>query len=137
MTLIKCRSCEHEISKKAKICPSCGHPNKKASHLSGMQSLGALFFGGATLVVFIGLLDSGSFSSVSNPITTSYLDDIHVQVANDAVDQYRIAKNQGNEIQICVQAGFVSAAYLQAKDAQNYNKWKAVEKTDCTYAGMD
>lgn len=64
------------------------------------------------------------------------LDDIKKQVADDAVNQYNIAKRQGDKIQICVQAGIVSAAYLQAEDEINYNKWKAVEKSDCTNAGM-
>jgi hypothetical protein len=35
-----------------------------------------------------------------------------------------------------VQAGMVSAAYLQANDSFNYNQWKATEKSDCRAAGM-
>jgi len=31
--LIKCKSCDTEISKNAKICPQCGEPNKKKSFL--------------------------------------------------------------------------------------------------------
>jgi hypothetical protein len=61
---------------------------------------------------------------------------IHNQVADDAVQQYEIAKRGGDKMQTCVQAGFVSAAYLQAKDEPNYNKWKATEKADCKAAGM-
>jgi len=33
-------------------------------------------------------------------------------------------------------AGLVSAAYLQAKDEANYNKWKEIEKEDARAAGM-
>ena len=29
MSLIKCKECNHDISKKAKKCPNCGAPNKK------------------------------------------------------------------------------------------------------------
>lgn len=35
MALIKCGGCGQEISKKAKVCPKCGHPNPKAKNLSG------------------------------------------------------------------------------------------------------
>lgn len=59
------------------------------------------------------------------------------QVATDAVKQYMIAKRNGaTPIDICVQAGFVSAAYLQAQDESNYSKWKSIEKSDCEYAGV-
>jgi len=58
---------------------------------------------------------------------------IENKVANDAVQEYEIAKNQGDKTQICVQAGLVSAAYLQAKDESNYQKWKTIEKQDCPY----
>jgi predicted GNAT family acetyltransferase len=61
---------------------------------------------------------------------------IYEKVANDAVDQYQIAKRGGSVIDICVQAGFVSAAYLQAKDEANYQKWKEIEKVDCAAAGV-
>lgn len=42
--------------------------------------------------------------------------------ATDAVTQYEIAKRQGDKMQICVQAGFVTAAFLQAKDEKNYRE---------------
>lgn len=65
------------------------------------------------------------------------MDDIHKQVAEDAVSQYNIAKSSGGDkIDICVQAGLVSAAYLQAQDSLNYSKWKAIEKNDCLAAGL-
>lgn len=61
---------------------------------------------------------------------------IHAKVADDAVEQYGIAKKQGDKVQICAQAGIVSAAYMQAKDEPKYNEWKAVEKADCKAAGI-
>jgi hypothetical protein len=61
---------------------------------------------------------------------------IENQVAADSVKEYTIAKRQGDAMQICVQAGMVSAAYLQANDESNYQKWKAIEKTDCKTAGL-
>jgi hypothetical protein len=61
---------------------------------------------------------------------------IEDQVAVDSVNQYNIAKRQGDPIQICVQAGMAAAAYLQAKDEANYRRWKAIEKADCEAAGL-
>jgi hypothetical protein len=62
--------------------------------------------------------------------------DIHDQVANDVVAQYEIAKRQGDPIQVCVQAGMVSASWLQAKNEARYVAAKAMEKADCARAGM-
>ncbi len=61
---------------------------------------------------------------------------IENQVAEDAVKQYEIAKKQGDKIQICVQAGLASAAYLQAQNETKYNEWKDIEKKDCRAAGL-
>lgn len=64
------------------------------------------------------------------------LQGIHDQVAADTVAQYEIAKRGGSAIDACVHAGMVAAAYLQAKDESNYQKWKATESADCKAAGM-
>jgi|SRR5580765_3978684 hypothetical protein len=66
----------------------------------------------------------------------SSLSDIRQKVAADAVAQYNIARRQGDPIQICVQAGLVAAAYLQAQDESNYQQWKRSEKNDCKSAGF-
>ncbi|PPK72650.1 hypothetical protein B0F88_10383 [Methylobacter tundripaludum] len=66
----------------------------------------------------------------------SNMQEITNQVANDAVTQYGIAKRNGTAIDICVQAGMVTAAYLQAKDEANYQKWKQTQQADCDSAGM-
>ncbi len=68
--------------------------------------------------------------------TTKNMDDIYQKVADDAVNQYRIAERQGDKIQICVQAMQVSAAYLQAQNESSYQNWKDIEKTVCRQAGM-
>ena len=61
---------------------------------------------------------------------------IYDQVSKDSVEQYAITVRQGTPIDICVHAGMVSAAYLQAKDESNYRKWKAKEAEDCNRAGV-
>ena len=108
--------------------PEVWGANKEANYLSGGQLLGGLVLAGIGLWwYFGGPLDHHVASEMSK---------IEHQVAADAVNQYNIAKRQGDAMQICVQAGFVSAAYLQAKDEQNYQAWKRTEATDCKRAGV-
>jgi hypothetical protein len=128
MSMIKCGSCGNEISPKAATCPKCGHPNEKLKHLSGGQVLLFLALAGGILWFFAG----GGLEKQ----TADQMQKIENQVANDAVNQYQIAKRQGNPIQVCVQAGLVSAAYLQAKDETNYRQWKTTESEDCKRAGV-
>lgn len=61
---------------------------------------------------------------------------IYNQVSSDAEKQYDIAKRSGSAIDACVHAGMVAAAYLQAKDESNYQRWKSTESNDCTKAGL-
>ena len=112
----------------APSCPKCGHPNPVAKHLSGSQMFMGLVFAGLA----IWWLASGGFEKrIDGNIKA-----IENKVAEGAVTQYNIAKRQGNAIQVCVQAGFVSAAYLQAKDEPNYQTWKKTEQFDCKRAGI-
>lgn len=68
--------------------------------------------------------------------TSKRMDDVYKQVSSDSVEQYQIAKRQGDPMQICVQAGMVSATFLQQKDEASYQQWKATEKEDCIAAGL-
>ncbi len=94
--------------------------------MSGEKKPGA----GAQALVAIALLGGGYWFFKPD------MGDIERQVAEDAVAQYEIAKRGGDKMQTCVQAGMVSAAYLQAKDEEKYNEWKATEKMDCRAVGM-
>ncbi|WP_263377686.1 hypothetical protein [Granulicella paludicola] len=58
------------------------------------------------------------------------------KVADEVLDQYRIAKRSGSPMDACVQAGIVRAAYLQAKDEANYQRWHMTEQNDCRLAGV-
>ncbi|HEY5373747.1 MAG TPA: hypothetical protein VIK01_08665 [Polyangiaceae bacterium] len=64
------------------------------------------------------------------------MDRIKQKVATDAVNQYNMAKRGGSAVDVCVHAGFVAAAYLQANDETNYQAWKQTQKTDCQAAGV-
>lgn len=76
---------------------------------------------------------SGSFHW---PHFRSNMQRIEDRVASDAVHEYEIAARQGNRMQICVQAGMVAAAYLQAQDEPDYRTWKSRERLDCSRAGV-
>jgi hypothetical protein len=69
-------------------------------------------------------------------IVNSQLHDVQNRVAQDAIEQYNIAVRQGDNNQIFVQAGMVSAAFLQAKDEINYRKWKQIEDSIGHKIGM-
>ena len=56
---------------------------------------------------------------------------IHMQVIRDAREQYDIALQHCSSVDRCVHAGLVAAAYIQAKDAENYKTWKGLEKISC------
>ncbi|MBF0283606.1 MAG: hypothetical protein HQL51_04010 [Magnetococcales bacterium] len=80
--------------------------------------------------------ESTDASNVLDRLADREMKRIVDKVAEDAVAQYRIARRQGDKIQICVQAGFVSAAFLQAKEETKYNDWKEIEKINCETAGI-
>ena len=69
--LIKCRDCEHEISKKAKSCPNCGAP-QKARTSPVTKLLAVIIFGAMAIAIFGGgdgsssYGGSGSYAKASN-----------------------------------------------------------------------
>lgn len=104
------------------------HPPKRDSSFSPLRVL----FG---LLVSLGAIwwfATGGFIQQA----AKGMQPVYDKVAEDAVKQYQIAKRQGDPIQICVQAGFVSAAYLQAQREPDYQKWKKTESDDCQRAGI-
>lgn len=65
------------------------------------------------------------------------MEGIELQVAVDAENQYGIvARNGGSAIDRCVQAGMVTAAWLQANNDGKYEDWKKIETRDCRAAGL-
>jgi hypothetical protein len=117
MALKPCKGCKKEVDTTAKACPNCGRPSPTASGCG--QVVGAVL---AVVLFFViySVLTSG----------------VEKSVATDFVKQYEIAKKRGGAMDACVQAGVVAAAYLQAKDENEFKKWKAIERTDCARAGV-
>lgn len=79
---------------------------------------------------------AGCNNQVQEEMVQNQLGDIHEQVVKDSIAQYNITKSGGNAMDICVQAGMVKAAMLQAKNDSGYKEWDTTEKTDCEAAGV-
>lgn len=126
MALVKCHECNNEVSSEANVCPKCGV--KLKTTYNKISAYASIIFVIAIVFYFFG----GGLERQ----TELTMIDIEKKVANDSVIQYEIANRNGTAIDICVHAGFVSAAFLQAKDESNYKKWKELESIDCKTAGM-
>ncbi len=87
------------------------------------------------LVVLVGLIWYFFGGGLDNQVKSD-MQEIENQVAADAVEQYEIAKKNGTAMDAYVAAEMVKAAYLQAKDEENYKKWKAIEKGEAKRAGV-
>lgn len=96
-----------------------------------IKTLAALAFLAIIAVVVVAAVGAGSEKAQDK-----FLDDIHLRVVMDAMDQYDIAKRHGSMVDRCVQAGLVSAALLQAKEEAKYAEWQPIEKADCKKAGI-
>lgn len=81
-------------------------------------------------------VDLGSSSGLEGQSNAS-LEEIHKQVARDAMKQYEITMRNGSAMDRYVQASMVAAAFLQAKDEVNYKAWKSIEKLDAIEAGVE
>lgn len=128
-----CPNCKKQLADNAKACPQCGYDFKseKKKTQNPIFSLILVFILAGFIYMGLSYMTAPSSSMVQDQIQN-----INNSVADDAVAQYNIAKQQGDKIQICVQAGIVSSAYLQAQDQANYNKWKAIQSADCKAAGV-
>lgn len=65
------------------------------------------------------------------------LQEIHNNVAKDAEEQFKIAVKGGDKIEIYSNASLVAEAYKQAKDEENYLKWKQISDSLKTSAGLN
>jgi hypothetical protein len=93
--------------------PSDGE-KKKSSVISTLFTL--IVFGGVAYYLYGGGIEEG--------------------VANDVIDQYNLVAETGDYMQMCVRAGLVAEAYLQAKNQTEYLNWTEIKKNDCAAAGL-
>ncbi|MFM8475739.1 MAG: hypothetical protein ACKOEO_08065 [Planctomycetaceae bacterium] len=112
---------------------------KKKADAGGWAGLIGLLIIAVTVVFYFG---RGSGQQAQKELgqneqhAQNWMGQIEQRVAEDAVKRYRIAKRSGNAIDAYVHAGFVCAAYLQAKDEPNYQKWKKIEAEEKRLAEM-
>jgi len=58
-------------------------------------------------------------------------------LVRDAIREYEMVKrNGGGAMELCLEAGVVAQAFLGIGDESNYQKWLAVERDDCSRAGL-
>lgn len=126
MALQKCHECGNDVSTEAEKCPKCGATQKTKSNTAA-SIVGVAIAVLAAWYFFGGGVEQQAARDMAK---------IEQQVADDAVRQYRLAKSNGDPMDACIQAGMVTAAYLQAKDEANYQTWKNTEHDDCAKAGM-
>jgi hypothetical protein len=127
MALKPCRECKKEVSTEASSCPHCGKKAPTASPVAKVI-MGLLLV--AALFVII------PFFAPGGGLMRSSMGAIEKQVTNDVVAQYNTARQGGNAIDVCVHAGLVKAAYIQAKDAAGTSQWNKIERADCGKAGL-
>ena len=140
---VQCPLCREEIQATAVKCKHCKEDLNKSSNISNKGKTSPLIFIGAGIIgVFIiivinagsnysGYMDRAEKAGVGS---TSFLESVERQVAQDAVKEYYIVSKHGDYMDKCVQAGFVSAAFLQANDEVKYKEWKEREETVCYLA---
>lgn len=58
------------------------------------------------------------------------------RVAAKKIDEYELAKGNGDKMKACVLAGHVNIAYLRAEDQEMYGRWRYIEKQRCEEAGV-
>jgi hypothetical protein len=105
--------------------------------VNNRKAFGALLAVAAVFLIFFVFFQFESeVSSPSGPVVQSMMKDGEDQVARDMVAQYQIAARSGTAMDRCVQAGMVTAGFLQAKDEKNYSEWKTVQHRDCKAAGL-
>lgn len=128
-----CKSCAHRLGIYGTKLADLGNAGAsdatadKGVPTQAANALGALVFIGVLIWLFGGGLDWQAGETMKK---------IQNNVAADAVAEYGIAQRNGNNIDQCVQAGIVAAAYLQANDEKNYAHWKGMRDRDCGEAGI-
>lgn len=100
------------------------------------SALGTYFWIVVAAVAVIWYHSHDSGPATMAPSTAGRLDQIHAKVAQDAVREFEIAEKHGTAIDRCVQAGAVTAAFLQAKNETAYADWKRIEVLACDQAGV-
>jgi len=93
------------------------------SELSAKQIIGYSVFA----IIMIAIL----LKNESNHDANATLKNIHHQVAADAMSAFDLAIKANDQPSACVQAGIVTASFLQAGDDTNYRQWLGIKGRVC------
>lgn len=104
-------------------------------NVTDVNKKGSVLKGAVAIVFLVGMLWF-FFGGGDTKMAQNKMDEIAIQVAQDQIKQYNIAVSGGDKLQIYTQASLVAQAFLQAKDEENYKKWKDIEKKAAAEAGM-
>ena len=132
--MLSCPTCTMSVSSEATSCPQCGQPLEPPKPTK--QSKNNQTAGGVGGLLAMALLAWFYFGGGLEQVVDHDMQKIEQQVAQDAIEQYEIAKRSGKPIDAYVHASLVAAAFLQAKDEANYQKWKSIEEREAARAGM-
>ena len=138
----QCPKCHLVFAKYKEQAEGINHPRpsnsaivKEASQ-AAKPSVARTITGTLVLVVLVLFAINKLSNSTIGFSQEKYLQNIHNQVIIDSLNQYQIVKRNGTPIDACVQAGLVSASYLQAQKESEYREWKSIESSDCKAAGV-
>lgn len=59
------------------------------------------------------------------------------EMGQDAANQYEMAKQENDKLQMCYKATAASNAYIETTDKINYQKWNQIRKQDCSAVGVN
>ena len=113
MAMMACKDCKTAYSSTAKACPQC-----EARRSSKIIKYG----GGFLLIIFFAWLFLGG---------TAREEMAYGGVADSYVQQYQIARSNGDKATMCGLAQMAAAAYLSAKYEEQYKTWQKNAERDC------
>lgn len=150
LTEVKCPICGTTsaaiagAASRAVNCPNCGELLKvpaasivapgRGPHGPARFRPSSLIWLGIAIMLFSSFVIGGIWSL---SFFGSAMQEIHRQVVADALEEYAIIKTTGGSaIDAYVRASLVAEAYLQAKDEENYRKWKEIANREAAAAAL-
>lgn len=91
---------------------------------------------GITLVVIFTLIVLLALAIPSEEEVDQAVNETYQDVATDFIQQYELTKQHGTDIDQCLAAQQVAAAYLHSGSTAQYAEWKTIEGKECAAAGL-